>query len=632
MTLRWKVVLFVFSVSTAFACTGYLVQRLITLPRFAEVEQTEALDDLVRCQEAIRHDAENISNNANDYGSWDDTYAFIEDGNEEFKTENLIPETFQNLKLDLIAFIRKDGTLVWGEVRRNHGAELVEAPEVLAGFARADHRLVAHESPDSKVAGVMMTPMGPMVIGSAAVSTSDRQSPVRGAVVMGRFITDDMVQEIAARTRVALSLYPMKNVSSEDQPALEHLADGAKPWLDAADPATLLGYALITDIFDQPAMLLRADLPRTISIRGRSAAVLAAATSVGAGVVMVLVMWVVLSRMIVGPLLRVTSHAVRVGSQDDLRARLNMKSEDEIGVLAREFDRMVDRLAESRAQLLTVAHGAGMSQVAGNVLHNVGNVLSGVCVSADAIKNQLHKSEAGTLKVVSKMLAEHESDLGDFLTRNERGRQIPAFITAMAEQLGAEQQAMLSEVQSLTQAIEHIRHVVTLQQQHTAHKALIEMLEPDTIVEQAVTLCAESFTRHNIKIHRDFQELGALPLDKHRILQVVVNLLTNAIQAVKETKHGKGQVTLRVSRRASDAGDELIIRVEDDGVGVPPENVERIFAFGFTTRPGGQGIGLHSAANMAKEMGGSLAAVPKDPGTGAAFVLTIPMVRQEARA
>ncbi len=625
MSLRAKVIWFVLGVSFTFAVTTFLVQHYIVLPGFAEVEHTEAQDDLARCRFAIQHDAEFLSHSANDYASWDDTYVFIENGNEKYQIENLIPETFENLKLDLFAFIRKDGTMVWGEVRRDKGQELIEAPELLADLARADHRLLAHPQTDSKLFGVYRTPLGAMLVGSAPITTSDRSAPIRGTVVMGRFITEELVEEVAARTRVALRLHPADAVPAAARDALPHLAADGPAWIDATLPKVMIGYALVNDIYAHPALLLRAELPRSISQRGRSAAALAAGTSIGAGIAMVLLMWVVLSRTIVEPLTRVTHHAVRVGSQDDLRARLNMTGQDEIGVLAREFDRMVDRLAESRAQLLSVAHHAGMARVAGDVLHNVGNVLNSVNVSADAIREQLVQSEAGSLKLAVQMLAENEGNLAAFLTDNERGRRLPAFLSALAEQLGSEQQRMMEQVQSLSQAVEHIRQVVDLQQKHASHSALIESVDPAAVVEQALTICGESLSRHNVEVHRRFTDMGEVRLDKHRLLQVLVNLLTNAIQAVKESARPERNITLYVETESDADAARVRFCVEDDGVGIPAENLERIFALGFTTRRGGQGIGLHSAANMAREMGGTLQASSDGPGAGAKFVFEVPV-------
>ncbi|MBI4719334.1 MAG: HAMP domain-containing protein [Planctomycetes bacterium] len=628
MSLRSKVVLFVLGVSATFAGTAYLVQRLIVLPGFAKVEQAEALDDLARCQQAIEHDAEFLSNSANDYAAWDDTYDFIENGNEEYQSENLIPETFQNLKLNIFAFVRKDGTLVWGEVRTNQGQEPVDPGSLFTEVTDPRHRLVAHASADEKTFGAWMTPLGPALVGSAPITTSDRTGEVRGAVIMGRFITSDLVQQVADRTRVPLQLTPLQDLPVEDRAALSHLS-GDEPWINAEQPETLVGYTLVRDILERPALLLRADLPRTISQKGRTAAAFAAVTSIGGGAVMMLVMWVVLSMMIVGPLTRVTSHAVRVGSQDDLHVRLNMAGGDEIAVLARELDRMVDRLAESRRQLLSVAHNAGMAQVATNILHNVGNVLSGVNVSAALIKDQLQKSEAGMLGVTVKMLSEHEGNLAEFLTSNERGRQLPAFLGALAQQLAAEQKNMLNEVQSLAQAIEHIRHIVDMQQQNARLGPLVEVVEPAAVVEQAIELCAESIARHDVHVTRALEAVEPVPLDRHRVLQVLVNLLTNAIQAVKAQGHDDRRITVTLRRQSESDGGGLVFGIEDNGVGIPPENLERIFSLGFTTRPGGQGVGLHSAANLAREAGGCVRAASGGPGRGAAFELLVPLTTRE---
>ncbi len=631
MSLRWKVLLFVLGVSVAFASTSYLVQRWIMLPGFEEVERSAARDDVTRCVQALERDAEFLSASANDYGAWDDTYRFIEDVNETFQTENLIPETFRNLKLNLLMFVRTDGTRVWGELRDEGADELIDAPELLAEIARPDHPLLARRDPDDKGYGVLLTALGPMLIGSAAITTSDRSGAVRGAVLMGRFVTEEGIAELAARTRVAVQLHRLDAVPPQDRAALARLTDSEAIWTDATARDTLRSYTFVQDIFAQPALLLRADLPRSITQRGRSAAGLAGVTSIGGGFLLMLVMWIVLSRLIVGPLSTVTTHAVRVGSASDLRARLRMTRPDEIGVLAREFDRMVDRLAESRAQMLEVAHHAGKAEVATNVLHNVGNVLNSVNVSANLVNEKLRRSEVGTLGLAAQMLREHQDQLGEFLTRDERGRQLPAFLGELATQLSAEQETMVQEMRGLCDSVEHIRRIVDMQQEHSRHKALAETVEPAALVEEALALSADA-QAGQVEVERDFAALEALPLDRHRVLQILVNLLTNARQALAGASASEPR--LRVSLgRVTDAGQDCLrIQVVDNGTGIAPENLERIFAFGFSTRTNGHGFGLHGAANMAREMGGSLVAASDGPGRGATFTLTIPLARAEVPA
>lgn len=623
MSLRSKVVLFVLGVSLLFAGTSYLIQRNVIQPGFAEVEANEARDDLARCEQAILHDAQFVSNSANDYAAWDDTYRFIEDVNEEYQSENLIPETFQNLKLHLFAFIRKDGTLIWGRLRMPQQDELVEHAEVIGAFARADHTLVAHPKPDSKLFGLVRTPLGPMLVGSAPITTSDRTGEVRGAVIMGRLLTDALTQEIAERTRVALAVYSLEHITEDYRTALAQVEGGDDMWIDDSDRSQLVGYTLIRDIDENPAVLLRAHLPRKISQRGASAAALAGVMTVASGVGSTVFMWFVLSFLFVRPLTRLTQHAVRVGAEDDLQARLNLTLRDEIGVLAREFDRMVNRLAESRAQLVAVARNAGMAQVATNVLHNVGNVLNGVNVSTEVLREQLRKSEIASFQLAVKMLADHREELPDFLTRHEQGRQLPAFLMALAEQLSAEQQSMTEEVKSLAAAVDHIRKIVSTQQQYTRHDSLLERASPKEVMETALSLCADSLNRHRIQVTRCFDEGAPVTMDKHRTLQILVNLLTNAIQAVKESERENRLITARVARTSPDDCSGISFVVEDNGIGIPPENLERIFALGFTTRPDGHGVGLHSAANLAREMSATLTAASDGPGRGAYFELSL---------
>ncbi|MEK6799594.1 MAG: CHASE4 domain-containing protein [Planctomycetota bacterium] len=629
MSIRSKVSWFTVGVSATLAVTTYLVQHFIMLPGFVQVERNEALDDVTRCVHALERDAEFLSYSANDYGAWDDTYQFIEDRNEEYVKENLIPETYQNMKLDVFLFVRKDGALVWGKVRGDDGKELVDAPDLFAEIARAEHVLVNHANPDSKKHGVLTTIRGPMIVGSAAITTSNREGEVRGAVITGRFITDETVEELSQRTRVSLQLFPVESIPETDRYAVSHLADGGT-WMDPQDPDTLRSFQFVKDIHALPAMLLRADLPRSISQRGRAAAGLAAGTGIVGGAALMAVMWVVLARMIIRPLTRVTEHAVRVGADYDLRARLNMQESDEIGILATEFDRMVDRLAQSQRQLLDVAHHAGRAEVATNVLHNVGNVLNGVNVSAQIVSDKVRNSEANTLTQAARVLNEHQNDLGEFLTKNDQGRQFPGFLTELAAQVTREQETVLREMHSLTAAIEHIRNVIDSQQQHSQYGALLEPVEPAELVRQTVELSAESLKRHGIDVQQELEPMEAIPLDRHRILQVLVNLFTNAVNSVKQGSRDGRRITLKVSRlRETDRGG-VCFRIEDNGVGIAPENLDRIFALGFTTRNDGHGIGLHGAANMAREMGGSLTARSGGLGCGAVFTLTIPVTGAES--
>ncbi|MEP0848578.1 MAG: HAMP domain-containing protein [Phycisphaerae bacterium] len=622
MRIQAKVMLFVLVVSAASAGTSYFVQRAIMFPGFLRVEQDAAMDGLSRCQHALTRDAQFLADSAADYGGWDDTYRFIEDLNEEYRTANLIPETFTNLQLNLFAFVRSDRSLAWGEFRDAEG-ELIEASEVLARLTAPGSGLIRHDDPASKRGGIVQTDLGPMLIGSAAITTSDRNGEIRGAVLMGRFINAATVAELTDRTRVAAVLHPLSSVPEADAEALRHLSAQQPIWARRGGDA-LQVFALVPDMAGQPALLLRADQPLTISRRGEAAARLAAMNSLGGGLALAAIMWIGLSRLIVEPLSQLTRHAVRVGTTNDLTARLNVRGRDEISILAREFNGMVDRLADARAQMLEMAHRAGKSEVARSVLHNIGNVLNTVNVSASTVLDRLHKSEVGTLGVAAQMIHERRADLAAFVTADERGKHLPAFLNELAQHLAAEQQTLLNEMNSLLEALGHIRSVLDSQESHARANGVLEKLDPAKAVEQALALVRESLERHHVTVEREFAAVEPLELDRHRVLQILVNLLTNAIQAVKAGRED-GRL-IHVSLQRSAVG--LEIRVQDNGEGIDPQNLERVFAYGYSTRPGGSGVGLHSAANLAREMRGSLTGASDGIGRGATFTLTLPMLQE----
>lgn len=629
MSLRYKLLLLTLAASIAFGAAGFAVDQLAVMPQFAAAEMSEAGADVFRGRHALASDTEFLAAYAADYAAWDDSYEFVMDGNEEYKTGNLVPDTFKNLRINLLAIVRSDGTVVWAELRESGGGELLASDELFRILSDPTHPLVAHHDVNSKAYGVYLTPNGPMILGSAAITTSNREGAVRGAVIMGRLIDEAMVKELARRTNVAMNLSTWDADSTLARSA--RVAEPKSIWTDDADPAVLRSYTCIRDIFGKPALLLQTDRPRIISQRAEAAARTAFLINAGGSIALLAMLWLALSRMVIRPLGRVTAHAVRVGDNDDLRARLNLTRNDEIGVLSREFDRMVDRLARSRAETIEIAHGAGKAQVAASVLHNVGNVLNTVNVATTELREKIRTSEVGTVRMAAHLLFEHESELATFLTEDERGRQLPKFLNSLAEHLMAEQESMLGEVTTLSAAVEHIRSVVSAQQENDTGQRLVDWVAPIALVEQAISLSADSYDRHHIVVACRNEFEGEALLDRHRVLQVLVNLLANAKHALKAADGDARDLEVTVSRQAAGDRGELRITVRDNGIGIAQENIDRVFSMGYSSRGDGHGVGLHSCANLAREMGGSLTAHSEGHNRGATFVLSIPLTKEPIR-
>jgi PAS domain S-box-containing protein len=278
-------------------------------------------------------------------------------------------------------------------------------------------------------------------------------------------------------------------------------------------------------------------------------------------------------------------------------------------------------LARLNHELQDTARHAGMAEIATGVLHNVGNVLNSVNTSASVVIEGLRKSEIPSLAMAVGLMRNHMDHLGEFLSTDHRGKQLPAFLEALAEQLPREQAALTEEMQGLQQNIDHIKQIVAMQQAYAKVSGVLENVLLDSLIEDALRLSANALVRHQVEVVREFEAVPPVVTDRHKVLQILVNLISNAKQALDNRPEGR-RLILRI---APASAEHVKLEVTDNGVGIPQENLTRIFNHGFTTKKTGHGFGLHSGANAANELGGRLTAHSTGPGQGATFTLELPL-------
>jgi PAS domain S-box-containing protein len=287
------------------------------------------------------------------------------------------------------------------------------------------------------------------------------------------------------------------------------------------------------------------------------------------------------------------------------------------------------RLGEMHRSLLDVSRQAGMAEMATGVLHNVGNALNSVNVSVNVLAERLHQSRVPGLKKAADLLAEHAADLGAFLAEDGRGRQLPSYLQALAEQLSGERRDLLEEVRTLQKSVEHIKTVVSMQQEHARFSGVVERLELTALLDDALRLHAVSFERLGIQVRREYTEGLLVRVDRHKLLQILLNLLSNARHALLESGRPDKHLIIRVDRTAAE---RLRITVRDNGVGIAQEDAPRLFTQGFTTKKDGHGFGLHISALAAAEMDAFLSCTSEGRGQGATFTIELPISGEESRA
>ncbi len=277
--------------------------------------------------------------------------------------------------------------------------------------------------------------------------------------------------------------------------------------------------------------------------------------------------------------------------------------------------------------LMSASREAGMTEIAANVLHNVGNALTSANISLALVVDGAKNIKAPSLAKVVALMREHAGDIGTFITSDPRGKQLPAFLAQLSDALLADQKAILYELDLLQGYVKHIIEIVAMQQSYAKVSGVKEEVDVNNLIEDSLRMNAGALNRHGVEIIREYENIPLMNLDKHKLLQILVNLVRNAKYACEDS----GRKDKRLILRVTVADGKLRVSVIDNGIGIPPENLTRIFSHGFTTRKGGHGFGLHGSALAVKEMGGSLSVVSDGPGQGAAFTLELPCETSEIK-
>ena len=286
---------------------------------------------------------------------------------------------------------------------------------------------------------------------------------------------------------------------------------------------------------------------------------------------------------------------------------------------------------ELHQQLMQASRQAGMADVASNVLHNVGNVLNSINVSTETLLKTLKKPMVGDVCRIASMFHEHQDNLQVFLTQDPKGKQIPSYLGMVAESLSGSHEAIQSELDSLVKKVDHIKQVI-MSQQSIAHAGkLREEAVVEDLMEQALMMGMPEPGKFGIRVVREYAHVPKIMTDRNQVLQILVNLITNAKNAMVEYPANSHCLTVRIGLPADRKG-SVRFEVTDTGGGIEAEILPRLFAQGFTTRKAGHGFGLHSAAISAKNLGGAVQAQSEGKGRGATFVLDLPLTLVEIAA
>ena len=294
-------------------------------------------------------------------------------------------------------------------------------------------------------------------------------------------------------------------------------------------------------------------------------------------------------------------------------------------------EKVVERtrtLKEAQEQLLEASRHAGMAEIATDVIHNIGNALNSINISAEVTKANIDDLQLNIINKIVELMDDHKEDLGDFMSNTKKGQLIPVLLKEFAAHIAEDKGQLNDEVKKMKASVEHIQSIIQVQQSNAKNILVVDLQNPIELFETAIQMNESSINRHDISLEKEFGKESDIKTDRHKVLQILINLISNAKGAFTDILQSDKKIICRITK--SDGF--LDFSVIDNGIGIPKENLDKIFNYGFTTKKTGHGFGLHNSANTAEQLKGSLIVTSEGSNKGASFSLKIPYQSEGAKS
>ncbi|MFO0832192.1 MAG: CHASE4 domain-containing protein [Phycisphaerales bacterium] len=625
MSLRTKVIALVLCVYALATVIALVVQKRIILPQFQQLERTEARTSMDRCIKAIHSEQEHLSVTARDWGGWDDTYRYVQGQNPAFAESNFSENFPESIRLNLALFYDEQGRLVWGRALAPGFKDEVPLSEYSLSHLPAGSPLLHFRDNASQQSGIVQTEHGLMLLAARPITPTEVQSgPSKGTIIYGRLMDESFMGVLRSTVELNARVWAPR---ASDVP--REAAEAALASFGSADRRIVersddeLGvYGVMAMLGSPDRVLVGVDVPRSIMARGRSSVNAALYLLMMVGACTGVIVMVAMRAMVLRPVAALAGHATAIANDSDLTRRVEAPTNDEIGELGRDFNQMMERLSATQAALVEASRRAGQADVAANVLHNIGNVLNAVLVSRKTLSDIVTHSRMSDIARLSDLLTQNGPDLARFVGEDPRGKLIPGFVSQLAEQWTRESGQIATELARIDESLSHIRDVMEAQRATARPWSVLEPVRAGDIAKSAMGVMTSSLTRHGIAHALDVRTDATLKTDRVTIMQVLVNLLTNAKESV--LARGAPDRSIRFVVDTDEQG-RITYSVVDNGGGISAETLRSLFRQGFTTKAKGQGLGLHYSMLSVQRLGGDIRAASEGEGRGATFTVTLPV-------
>ncbi|MEG4198766.1 CHASE4 domain-containing protein [Microcoleus sp. Pol12A5] len=332
----------------------YVASSSILLGSMIKAEEQEATQVVKGVLNVFGQTADDFNSRFADWSSWDDTYTFIQNRNSKFIASNLIPEGLANIRVNIAIFVNTSGKIVYSTGLDSQKLKLTPVPEALKRRISLSDPLLQHPNAKSSLAGILLLPSGPILITSRPILTTKSTGPIRGTLIFGRNLDAAGIAKVSKITRLPLIVHSVNeaHLPADFQQMREKLSEKKPILVRPLSEESIAGYALIRDIYNQPALLLRVDIPREIYRQGQISLLYLLGSVALAGVGLVGCTLLLLERLVLSRLSGLAKAVKRVSSSQDLSVRLPVTGEDELSDLAHTINGMLSAIAQAESEQL----------------------------------------------------------------------------------------------------------------------------------------------------------------------------------------------------------------------------------------------------------------------------------------
>jgi sensor domain CHASE-containing protein/nitrogen-specific signal transduction histidine kinase len=596
MEIRKTVLIIIIATTLFLVLLIYGTSETLLLGSFSNLEEHSVLQNVNRVQLALNSDIDHLNTLSTDWSQWNDTYAFISNRNQNYITSNLPNGTISQIRLNVILFIDSSGQLVFGRLADLDTKKEMPVSQDFLKTLFSKGSLICHNESDV-FKGIVLLPDGPLIISSRPILTSEGKGPIKGTLIIGQNLKSEM-DRLSETTQLPIVSHEINDLNMpSDFAAVQSSLLGDKSILaKPLSKKSIAGYAILKDVYGNPAMILRIDMIRDIYEQGLATINIFALSILIIGIVFGITIVSLLDRTFLSKLTRLSFEVQNIGLDGVVSKRIQVAGNDEISSLSNAINNMLDRIAQFEGELKRAhdeldekviertveleARNAEMERFVYTVSHELRSPLISISGLLGLIEQDCQKGDLDRLKA-------------DIRITNDVVGKMDGFLTDTLE---------LSRIGRV-------------------------MVQPDDvpfseIVSYALGQTDEKIRSRGVKVSVD-PDMPIVHVDRMRIVEVLINLIENSVKYMGDQPTPEIEIGKRLG------GEEIVFFVRDNGIGIDPSQHEKVFGLFYRLNPNieGTGAGLAIVKRIIEVQGGSVW-VESELGKGCTVCFTLPLAQK----